>query len=113
MDWLEIVLPIIKDLAIIFVVVVVVPGVQAAIKWWRNVVMEEWVRELVEDAVLFVQEKYWDHAGEDKFNYAKYWVIDRLNEKGVNVSIEWLDGLIDAAVKRFREELAETWYREQ
>ncbi len=113
MDWLEHLLPIVKDVLIIVVITVLVPLLRAAIKWWRDLVLEDWIKELVEDAVLFVQEKYWQDTGELKFEIAKEWIIDKLAEKNINISMEWLDGLIDATVKRLREEFDKTWYREQ
>ena len=113
MDWLEMLLPIIKDVVIIVVITLVVPAIGAAAKWWKQLTVEEWIKDLVIDGVLFVQERYWDHSGMQKFELAKQWIIMRLSEKGINVSEEWIDGLIDAVVKQLRAEFGdEDWYRD-
>ena len=108
MDWLELLLPIVRD--IVITVVLLLAGL--AVKWWKNLAIENWVKELVIDAVLFTQEKFWAHTGEEKFEIAKQWIVERLNEKGINVSEEWLEGLIDAIVNQLRAEFGEQgWYR--
>ncbi len=112
MEILELFLPIIKDLFIIFVVAVVIPGIGAAVKWWKNLAIENWVKELVIDGVLFTQEKYWQSSGKEKFQVALEWITQRLNEKGINVDKKWLEGLIDATVKLLRDEF-DDWYREE
>ena len=112
MDWLELLLPIIKDLVIIVAIAVLIPAVKAGVGWWKNLTMEAWIKELIIDGVLFVQEKYWEKSGQQKFELAKVWIIEQLNEKGINVSEEWLDALIDAVVKQLRAEFGdEEWYR--
>lgn len=112
MDWLELLLPIVKDIVIILVVTLVVPAVGAAAKWWKELTLEEWIKDLVVDGVLFVQERYWEHKGEEKFDIAMNWILDKLNEKGIDVDYEWLAGLIDAVVKQLRSEFGEEdWYR--
>ena len=112
MDYLELLLPIIKDLIIIFAVAVLIPAIKAGVGWWKSVTMEAWIKELIVDGVLFVQERYWDHSGMQKFELAKQWIIMRLSEKGINVSEEWIDGLIDAVVKQLRDEFGDEWYRD-
>lgn len=110
MDWLELVLPIVKDVVIIMVVTLIVPAIGAGVKWWKELTMEEWIKDLVVDGVLFVQERYWDHRGEEKFEIAKAWILGKLHEKGIDVDMDWLDGLIDAMVKQLRSEFGEDWY---
>jgi hypothetical protein len=110
MDYVELLLPIIRDLIIVIVIAVV----GFAVKWWRDLTIDNWIKELVIDGVLFAQEKFWELTGEEKFEQAKQWILDRLKEKGVNVSEEWLEGLIDAIVKQLRAEFGdEDWYREE
>ena len=111
MDWLELLLPIIKDLVIIVAIAVLIPAVKAGVGWWKNLTMEAWIKELIIDGVLFVQEKYWEKSGQQKFELAKVWIIEQLNEKGINVSEEWLDALIDAVVKQLKAEFGDEWYR--
>ena len=114
MEWLDLLvdllLPVARDLVVIAVLAIV--GVGA--NWWKNLQIEGWVKELIVDAVLFVQEKFWDLTGEQKFELAKAWILKRLKEKGINVSEEWLEALIDAIVKELRAEFGEEdWYRNQ
>jgi len=112
MDWVELFLPIAKDLIIIIFVAVVIPAIRAGVSWWKELTIENWIKELVVDGVLYAQEKYWDKTGLQKFELAKAWILSKLNEKGVNVSEEWLDGLIDAIVKQLRADFGdEDWYR--
>ena len=109
MDWMELLLPIIRDV----VIVVVLAAAGYALKFWRNIQMEAWIKELIVDAVLFVQEKYWDLSGEDKFAQAKVWIVEQLNKRGIQVDDEWLDAVIDAVVKELRAEFGdEDWYRQ-
>ena len=108
MDWLELLSPIIRD--VVIVIVLAVAGF--AVKFWRNLQLEAWIKELVVDAVLFAQEKFWDHTGEQKFTQAKIWILERLNSKGIDVDMEWLDGLIDAVVKQLRAEFGDDWSHE-
>jgi len=114
MDWLELFLPIIKDLIIIVFVAVVIPAISKAVSWWKELTIENWIKELVIDGVLYVQEKYLNKTGLQKFELAKAWVLSKLKDKGINVSEEWLDGLIDAIVKQLRSEFGEDdWYRKE
>ena len=100
MDWMELILPIVRE--VILVVVLVIAG--AAVKFWRGWAVEQWIKELVEDGVFFAKEKFWDRTGVEKFQQAKLFILDRLAERGIHVSEEWIDGLIDSIVGRFREE---------
>ena len=108
MDWLELLSPIIRD--VVIVIVLAVAGF--AVKFWRNLQLESWIKELVVDAVLYAQEKYWDHTGSEKFTQAKMWILERLNSRGIDVDMEWLDGLIDAVVKQLRAEFGDDWSHE-
>ena len=108
MDWLELLLPIVRD--IVITLVLLVAGF--AVKKWQEIQLEGWIKDLIMDGVLFVQEKFWEHTGKEKFEFAKQWIIERLNEKGIKVSMEWLEALIDAVVKQLRSEFGEDeWYR--
>ena len=104
MDWFELLLPIVRE--IVLVAALVVAGL--AIQWWRTLVIEQWIKDLVEDAVFFAKEKYWDKTGAQKFEQAKKFVLNRLAERGIKINESWLDGLIDAVVGRFRDEWEST-----
>jgi len=108
MDWVELLTPVIRD--IVITLVLLLAGL--AVKQWQNVQLEDWVKDLIVDGVLLTQERFWEHSGEEKFKFAKQWIIERLDEKGIKISEEWLDGLIDAVVKQLRAEYGdEGWYR--
>jgi len=108
MEWVELLLPIVRDLVIVIVITVV----GYSLKFWRELTLEQWVKELVIDSVLFIQEKYWNLSGEQKFAEAKKWLLRQLNERGIKVDEEWLDALIDATVKELRAQFGdEHWYR--
>ncbi len=81
-----------------------------AINWWKNLKIEGWVKEMVEDGVLYAQEEFWDRFGEEKFLYAKRYILDRLAEKGVKINEDKLDGLIKGTVKDLKRDFAELWY---
>lgn len=110
MDSFELFSPIVRDLVITVVVIIV----GFVLKKWQSLNVDYWVKELVVDAVLFVQEKYWEQSGEEKFEIAKQWLVDKLNEKGIKVDIKWLEGLINSVVKQLRAEFGEEdWYRQK
>lgn len=108
MDLVELFLPIVKDVLIIVVLALAGLG----IKLYRNWMIETWVKELIVDAVMFVQEKYWQLDGEERFEKAKEWLLVELKKRKIDVSKEWLDALIDRMVKELRAEFGEGWYRD-
>lgn len=109
MDWFELLSPIVRDIVIAIVMLIV--GIAA--KKWQSIAIENEVKDLIVDAVLYVQEKYWDYQGEQKFEEAKLWIVQQLNERGIPVDLPWIEALIDATVKRLREELYDTWYPDE
>lgn len=113
MDIMEMVSPLIKE--IVLTLVLILAGLAAnalrrGIVWWRELLIEDWIKDVVEDGVLYAQELLWDKVGQDKYDFALNWIADKLQAKGIDVDPDWIGGLIDAAVKRLREELSETWY---
>lgn len=81
-----------------------------AINWWRKLKVEEWIKEMVVDGVLAAQEELWDKLGREKFHFAKGYILDRLAEKGIKISEDKLDGLIQGTVKDLKGDFAELWY---
>ena len=107
-EWTELLLPIISDLIIIIVLTIAGFG----IKLFREWKVEQWIKEMVIDAVLFAQEKYWDLSGEEKFEKAKELLLAELKSRGFKISEEWLEALIDRMVMELRALFGdEDWYR--
>ena len=116
MDLMEILTPLIKEVVITLVLILAglaANALRKGIVWWRKLLIEAWIKEVVEDGVLYAQELLWDKVGQDKFDFALTWVVDQLNAKGIAVDSDFIGGLIDAAVKRLRAEFAESWYQEK
>jgi len=115
---IEVVLPYVADLLLplladlIVLVVVALFGVIGVplIKWWKNWKVDQWVKDTIIDGVLYAQEKYWDKAGEDKFQYAKAHILSRMNDWGIEISESRIDERIDSAVKRMKKEFGKYWY---
>lgn len=115
MDLMEILTPVIKEIVITLVLILAglaANALRKGIVWWRELLIEDWIKDVVEDGVLYAQELLWDKVGQERYDFAMGWIVDTLQGKGFDVDIEWLGGLIDAAVKRLRDELGDTWYRE-
>ena len=108
LEILEVLLPLARDVIVSLILI----AVALAWKWWKGLAIDDWIKDLVEDAVLFAQEKYWDKTGLQKFHMAKMFVLDKLKEKGIPINEEWIDALIDATVKRLRDEF-EDWYGDE
>jgi len=68
-------------------------------------------QELARIAVRFVQQFYHDMNGDKKFDEAAKWLSERLKEKGIKVSYDEVRGLIDGAVREFKDEFGENWGR--
>lgn len=105
----EMVLPLVRDIIVTLVAIVAM----AAWRWWKKLAMDAWIKDLVEDGVLLAQERFWNHVGAERFEKAKEFIVGKLNEYGVKVDMDWLEGLIDATVKRLRADYDGAWYRDE
>lgn len=63
-------------------------------------------------AVRFAEQAYRDYKGDEKFNAAADWLADRLTEKGIKISTAEITGLIEAALRSFKDEFGEQWAKE-
>ena len=70
-------------------------------------------QELALLAVRFVEQAYRDLHGEEKYNQAAQWLADRAGEAGLNVTAEEIKGLIEAALRAFKDEFGEEWARKK
>lgn len=109
MEWIDLFLPIVDQVVETLLKLVVIPLIWVGVWWFRNWAVDAWVKKLVVEGVMFAQEKYWQVDGEQRFEKAKAYVLERLNKYGIKVEAEWLDALIDATVKLLRDEF-EDWY---
>ncbi len=124
-DWIELIvtplieglIPVILDALFKLIGLIALIIATAGINWWKNIAIDNWIKRIVEEAVLSTQEQLWNEEGVTKFVVAKDYVLTRLN-KGlskvfIRISEEEIDNRIDAMVKVLREELIETWYADK
>lgn len=61
-------------------------------------------KELARLAVLFVEQAYKDLHGEEKYGQSAKWLSERAGEIGIKITPDEVKGLIESAVKQFKEE---------
>jgi len=66
-------------------------------------------KELAALAVRFVEQVYKDLHGEQKYQKAAEWLAARAGELGLRVTPEEIKGLIEAALRAFKDEFGEEW----
>ncbi len=66
-------------------------------------------QELAETAVRLAEQVYKDCKGEEKYSMAALWLADRAKEAGLNISEGEIKGLIEAALRAFKDEFVEQW----
>lgn len=69
-------------------------------------------QELASLAVRFVEQVYRDLHGEEKYNQAAQWLAERAGEIGLSVTVEEIKGLIEAALRAFKDEFGEEWAKQ-
>lgn len=90
-----------------------------AVAWLRRKIGVEAMRrieaelttkqELAALAVRFTEQVYRDLRGEEKYNKAAEWLAARAAELGLNVTPDEIKGLIEAALRAFKDEFGEEW----
>lgn len=70
-------------------------------------------QELALLAVRFVEQAYRHLHGEEKYNQAAQWLAKRAEEAGLNVTAEEIKGLIESALRAFKDEFGEEWARKK
>ncbi len=68
--------------------------------------------ELAALAVRFVEQVYRDLEGEEKYEQAAGWLATQAGELGLKVTPDEIKGLIEAAVRAFKDEFGEEWARQ-
>lgn len=66
-------------------------------------------QELAALAVRFVEQVYRDLHGEAKYQKAAEWLAARAGELGLTVTADEIKGLIEAALRAFKDEFGEEW----
>ena len=66
-------------------------------------------QELATLAVRFVEQVYRDYKGEEKYNKAAEWLSNRVAELGLKITPDEIKGLIEAALRTFKDEFGEEW----
>lgn len=81
-------------------------GVEGAQKIEAELALKQ---ELAALAVRFVEQAFRDLKGEEKYNQAAQWLSGRAREIGLSVTAEEVKGLIEAALRAFKDEFGEEW----
>lgn len=66
-------------------------------------------QELAALAVRFVEQAYRNLHGEDKYNEAAIWMVNRAAEIGIEMDLDEVKGLIEAALRSFKDAFGEEW----
>lgn len=69
-------------------------------------------QEIVDTVVLFVQQVYAAYDGEEKYKMALARATDLMNKKGLKITPEELESLIESSVKVMKKELGDAWKKE-
>lgn len=111
-------------LRVLYDVLVLLATVAAgyAVAWFRKRLgVEEMKRieaelaakqELAALAVRFVEQVYKDIHGEAKYQKAAEWLAARAGELGLKITPEEIKGLIEAALRTFKDEFGEEWAKQ-
>jgi len=66
-------------------------------------------QELAALAVRFVEQVYRELHGEEKYQKAAEWLASRAEEHGLKLTADEIKGLIEAALRSFKDEFGEQW----
>jgi hypothetical protein len=69
-------------------------------------------QEIVDTVVLFVQQVYATYDGEEKYKLALARATDLMNKKGLKITPEELESLIESSVKLMKKEFGDAWKKE-
>lgn len=69
-------------------------------------------QEIVDTVVLFVQQVYAAYDGEEKYKMALVRATDLMNKKGLKVTPEELESLIESSVKLMKKAFGDAWKKE-
>jgi Arc/MetJ-type ribon-helix-helix transcriptional regulator len=65
--------------------------------------------EYVKIGVRLIEQVYKDLKGQEKADKAFEWITARLNENGIHFTEEELRGMIESAVRQFKDEFGDNW----
>lgn len=68
--------------------------------------------ELASLAVKFVEQVYKDLHGQEKFEKAAEWLAERAKEHGLSLTAEEIKGLIEAALRTFKDQFGNEWAKQ-
>ena len=66
-------------------------------------------QELSVLAVQFVEQAYRDLKGEEKYQAAARWLATQAIDRGINITADEIQGLIEAALRAFKDQFGEEW----
>ncbi|MGB4018179.1 MAG: phage holin [Syntrophomonadaceae bacterium] len=66
-------------------------------------------QELSVLAVQFVEQAYRDLKGEEKYQEAARWLATQAIDRGINITSDEIQGLIEAALRAFKDQFGEEW----
>lgn len=66
-------------------------------------------QELALLAVRFAEQAYRDAGGPQKYSQAANWLAKRARERGIKVTGEEIQGLIESALRTLKDEFGEQW----
>jgi len=66
-------------------------------------------QELAALAVRFAEQVYKDLHGEEKYEKAADWLANQAEKLGLDVTPDEIKGLIEAALRAFKDEFGEEW----
>lgn len=70
----------------------------------KKITENEIIDRVVDDTVLYVEQVFTDVKGQEKLNAAIQKASKLLNEKGINITGEELEVLIESSVNSFKEQ---------
>lgn len=60
-------------------------------------------------AVRFTEQAYRDAGGPQKYNQAANWLAKRAQDRGIKITEDEVQGLIEAALRMIKDEFGEQW----
>jgi len=66
-------------------------------------------KELAALAVKFVEQAYKELKGIEKYQVAATWLAAQAVERGINITADEIQGLIEAALRSFKDTFGEGW----
>lgn len=81
-------------------------GVEGMLKIETELALKQ---ELAQMAVRFVEQAFRDLKGKEKYAEAVVWLLSRAKGIGLSLTTEEVQGLIESALRTFKDEFGEEW----